>query len=137
MRASRRLGRRRHSVPAGRFALSVAVAARFATGIAAQSLPPALSFTAGQAEQGQTSYAEHCASCHGENLDDGAYAPPLKGADFRQKWGASTADVLFTYSATKMPPSRPGSLDDRTYAHLLAFVLRENGSRAGTRELPA
>ena len=122
-------------VSAGLFAAFVGAA--LAAGIEAQSLPQALSFTAAQAEQGQTSYAEHCASCHGENLDDGAYAPPLKGADFRQKWGASTADALFTYSTTKMPPSRPGSLDDPTYARLLAYVLRENGSRPGTRELPA
>jgi alcohol dehydrogenase (cytochrome c) len=118
----------------GLFALFLtAAAARLDT----QGLPQALSYTAAQAEQGQASYAEHCASCHGENLDDGAYAPPLKGADFRQKWGSSTADALFTYSATKMPPSRPGSLGDDAYARVLAYMLRENGSRPGSQELPA
>src|SRR5712691_6424484 len=48
-----------------------------------QTMP--LSYTAGQADQGQAAYVEHCASCHGQNLDDGAYGPPLKGNDFRQK----------------------------------------------------
>jgi alcohol dehydrogenase (cytochrome c) len=105
--------------------------------LSAQSRPIALSFTAAQAEQGQSVYAEHCASCHGEHLDDSAYAPPLKGADFRLKWGDQPAEALFTYSATKMPPARPGSLGDDVYARILALVLRENGQRPGERELPA
>ena len=35
-----------------------------------------------------------------------------------------------------MPPARPGSLGDDTYADVLAYILRENGARAGTRPLP-
>jgi alcohol dehydrogenase (cytochrome c) len=105
--------------------------------IEAQALPTPLSYTAAQADRGQPAYAEHCASCHGQNLDDGAFAPPLKGVDFRQKWGARAADALFTFTSTKMPPDRPGALGDVRYADLLAFIVQENGSQAGTRELPA
>src|SRR5438477_8561305 len=65
--------------------------------IEAQSLPTPLSYTVAQAEQGQSTYVEHCASCHGQNMDDGAFAPPLKGVDFRQKWGARAADALFRF----------------------------------------
>ena len=36
-----------------------------------------------------------------------------------------------------MPPARPGTLGDATYAQLLAFLLQENGSQPGARELPA
>jgi alcohol dehydrogenase (cytochrome c) len=104
--------------------------------LAAQA-PPPLSYTAAQGNLGQTIYAEQCASCHGEHLDDGAYAPPLKGADFRQRWGAEPAEALFTYTSTKMPPARPGGLADERYAELLAYVLRENGAKPGTREFPA
>src|ERR1700674_4729487 len=67
------------------------------TRIEAQSQATPLSYTAGQAEQGQAAYVEHCASCHGQNLDDGAYGSPLKGGDFRQKWGSRSAEPLFTY----------------------------------------
>ena len=105
--------------------------------IDAQSQTTPLSFTLAQADNGEAAYAEHCASCHGKNLDDGAYGPPLKGIDFRQKWGSRSAEPLFTYTSTKMPPARPGTLGDPAYAQLLAFILQENGSKPGTRELPA
>ena len=101
----------------------------------AQIVP--LSFTLAQADKGEAAYAEHCASCHGKNLDDGAYGPPLKGIDFRQRWGSRSAEPLFTYTSAKMPPARPGTLGDPAYAQLLAFILRENGSKPGNRELPA
>ena len=97
----------------------------------------AVGFTAAQAERGQAGYAEHCASCHGANLDDGAFAPPLSGMDFRQKWGDQSPEALFTKTSTSMPPARPGSLSDETYSELLAYILRENGVRAGERPFPA
>ncbi len=107
-----------------------------ATSLDAQSFPTP-SFTDAQAVQGQSVYVEHCASCHGEHLDDGAFAPPLKGADFRQRWGEGSPEPLFTHTATKMPPALPGSLGDEAYARVLAYMLRENGAPPGVRELPA
>jgi len=112
-------------------------AARLAPPLSAQQAQPTpLSYTTEQADKGFGLYAEHCASCHGKNLDDGAYAPPLKGIDFRQKWGVRSAEPLFTYTSTKMPPSRPGTLGDPVYAQLLSYILQENGAPAGGRELP-
>ena len=35
-------------------------------------------YTAEQADAGFAAYAQHCASCHGENLDDGPFSPPLR-----------------------------------------------------------
>lgn len=102
----------------------------------AQAPPSPVDFTGSQAAQGQAVYAEQCASCHGQNLDDGAYGPPLKGNDFRQKWGTRSAEPLFTYTSTKMPPTTPGTLGDTRYAQLLAYMLQENGAPAGTSELP-
>jgi alcohol dehydrogenase (cytochrome c) len=103
----------------------------------AQALPAPLDYTQAQAQQGQAVYLEHCASCHGQNLDDGAFGPPLKGVDFREKWGSPSAEGLFSFTSTQMPPDRPGTLGDAVYAQLLAYMLRENGAPAGTRELPA
>ena len=42
---------------------------------------------AAQAALGQAAYRASCASCHGANLDDGAFGPPLKGVPFIQKYG--------------------------------------------------
>ena len=111
-------------------ALTVLVTWFWSGGIAAQSPRSAIGFTAEQAERGEAAYAEHCASCHGQNLDDGAFAPPLSGMAFRQKWDAQSPETLVTQTRT-MPPARPGSLSDEIYADLTAFILRQNGVRAG------
>jgi PQQ-dependent dehydrogenase (methanol/ethanol family) len=116
--------------------LAISAAVEMSRPVDAQSQRTPVSYTQAQAEQGQSAYVEHCASCHGENMDDGAFAPPLKGLDFRQKWGLQSAEALFTLTSTKMPPDRPGTLGDKRYAELLAFILQENGSPPGTDELP-
>ena len=105
-------------------------------GIIAQSPAKPISFTSGQADQGRSVYVEQCASCHGEYLDDGQFGPPLKGVDFRAKW-SRPADALFSYMSTTMPPAKPGTLGDASYAQLVAFILQENGSQPGEQELPA
>jgi alcohol dehydrogenase (cytochrome c) len=96
-----------------------------------------LGFTEEQAEAGSAVYAERCASCHGDTLDDGEVAPPLKGAAFRERWRAETPDTLFNLTADTMPQDQPGVLDDASYAAVLAFMYRENGSAAGADALPA
>ena len=94
----------------------------------AQVPSPALSYTAAQAERGAEAYAEHCASCHGPNLDDGAFAPALSGIDFRRRWAAP--QPLFAAMSEKMPPARPGSLGEKTYVDLLALLLQEKQHEA-------
>lgn len=98
-------------------------------------VPIPVSYTAAQADQGQAAYVEHCESCHGPNMDDGTFAPPLKGVDFRVKWGLRPTEALFTFTSTKMPPDRPGALGDKSYAEVVAYIFQENGSRPGAREL--
>src|SRR5207237_3670242 len=69
-------------------------------------------FTAAQATAGRDGYATNCASCHGRNLDDGEFAPPLKGAEFRLRWGGKSLDALFIDITTRMPTAAPGTLAD-------------------------
>lgn len=105
------------------------------TPVAAQATTPRISYTPAQAGRGEAAYIEHCESCHGRSLDDGPFAPPLKGIEFRQKWAGRSMEELFTLVNTKMPPARPGSLGESAYAALLAYLLQENGTAPGTREL--
>ena len=65
------------------------------------------SFTAAQAAAGRATYTENCASCHGANLDDGAFGPALRGPEFRASWFGRSADQLFTKLET-MPPGGAG-----------------------------
>ena len=78
--------------------------------VSAQTPARPVTYTETQAEAGRVIYGQQCASCHGANLDDGAYGPPLTGAAFRQKWGSRPLDGLMTYTTDRMPPAQPGRL---------------------------
>jgi alcohol dehydrogenase (cytochrome c) len=94
-------------------------------------------YTAEQASAGRAVYAQSCASCHGQNLDDGQFASPLKGEAFRQKWGGRGVEALHAYMSAQMPPASPGSLGDAGYVQLAAYLLQQNGVSAGTQPLPS
>src|ERR1043166_1735976 len=85
----------------GAFAIAFQLA-----GVHAQSLASP-TFTTAQATRGKDLYGQNCASCHGANVDDGEFAPPLKGADFRGRWGGKPVDTLFGEMNTRMPPPAP------------------------------
>ncbi len=94
-------------------------------------------FTDDQAERGHQAYAHNCLDCHGSNLDNGEFGgPPLKGLSFARHWEAGNVAALYSFMKAKMPPDRPGQLNDDTYADMLAYILSENGYAAGAKELP-
>jgi alcohol dehydrogenase (cytochrome c) len=93
-------------------------------------------FTEAQAARGQAAYAATCAQCHGDNLDDGALGPPLRGVPFIQKYGLTPVDRLFTVTSTTMPTTAPGSLGAHEYADLVAYILQQNAIVPGDEELP-
>lgn len=103
--------------------------------VSAQSLA-APSFTTAQQNAGEALYQENCASCHGRNLDDGEFGPPVKGAEFRAAWFGRSADVLFEKIET-MPPAAPGSLGAEKHASLLAFLMSQNQLIASPKPLPS
>ncbi len=98
--------------------------------------PPA--FTDAQVERGKAIYQKNCQDCHGSTLDNGEFGgAPLKGAYFRQHWGAGDVSALFGYVNTLMPPDRPGQLSEQSYVDVTAFLLSSNGYAAGREELTA
>ena len=120
---------------AGLVIVAVALAGvPLASAFGAQLVAP--SFTAAQAANGKSVYDVSCASCHGPNLSDGAYGPPLNGDGFLQRWGGKPMDALFL-AVTGMPVGAPRSLNDETYADLLAYILQHNGVHAAAEPLPA
>jgi alcohol dehydrogenase (cytochrome c) len=96
---------------------------------------PGFAQTAAQANEGASAYAQNCAACHGRSLDDGEFAPPIKGTAFLQQWGGKSVGELFTYVGTKMPPSNAGGLSDAAYLQITAFILQSNGVPPGEKEL--
>src|SRR5213593_3737206 len=74
--------------------------------------PP--SFTQAQASAGGAAYRQHCASCHGAQLEGQHLAPSLAGERFDRTWGGKTADSLM-FHVRRMPPKPggvPGGLDE-------------------------
>ncbi len=110
-------------------------AAMFAIALLGYAQNP-VTFTAAQATEGQSAYAQNCAGCHGASLDDGEFAPPLKGTAFTAQWGGKSVGELYNYISTKMPPSNAGALGDATYAQIAAFVLRSNAVPLDAKNLP-
>ena len=98
----------------------------------AQSAP---TFTSVQSSNGQSAYARLCARCHGSNLDDGEFGPPLRGTVFVARWRGRSLAELDSLLKNTMPPDSPGSLSDRTYADLMAFLLSQVGVSATDAEL--
>ncbi|HEU4695162.1 MAG TPA: cytochrome c, partial [Vicinamibacterales bacterium] len=87
-----------------------ASSAQTPVGQGASGVRSAPTYTTAQAALGQAAYRASCASCHGENLDDGAFGPPLKGVLFIQKYGGKSLEPLYTVTATRMPTTAPASL---------------------------
>ncbi len=83
-------------------------------------------YSAEQAVAGKTAYAESCQSCHGAALDDGQFAPALKGPDFLAHWGGKPAGELNDFIHDNMPKGMGGSLSDETYINILAYLLQGN-----------
>jgi mono/diheme cytochrome c family protein len=95
------------------------------------------SFTLDQAERGHLAYAHNCLDCHGSNLDNGEFGgPPLKGTSFGRHWSGGSVAALFAFMRAKMPPDRPGGLNEETYADIAAFILAQNGYPPSDKELP-
>lgn len=120
---------------AGGVALAMAASAP-GWGARADDARPA-SFTQAQADQGLDLYRSNCASCHGQNLNDGEFAPSLKGAGFRAKWSGQGVGALFAYVTANMPPGQAGVLAADDYAALTAYLLQANGAAASDKPLPA
>jgi mono/diheme cytochrome c family protein len=107
-----------------------------ATGNGATASTP-VSFTADQVARGADIYTQRCADCHGSTLDNGEFGgAPLNGSYFKQHWGNSTVAGLLAFTKAKMPPDRPGSLTDQSYADIAAFLLDANSYPKGDKELP-
>jgi alcohol dehydrogenase (cytochrome c) len=88
-------------------------------------------YTAAQAARGATAYTQYCGQCHGANLQGDA-GPALSGQTFRQGYGGGTVEQLYDFISRQMPQNEPGSLTQRQYIDVTAYILSRNGFPAGS-----
>ena len=85
-------------------------------------------FDSTQASRGKDIYAGYCRNCH--------TAESHTGATFVATWKERSLVDLFGFIQERMPKNEPGSLSDREYVDVMAYLLKMNGMPAGKSELP-
>ncbi len=88
-------------------------------------------FTDQQVETGSALYTTGCAACHGRDLRGTEGGNALIGDRFLTKWKEKSLGDLFELTKATMPKNDPKSLDDASYASLLAFILNANEFPSG------
>ena len=114
---------------------SVLVSPAAALGAAQQATVADGVYTAQQAARGKAAYQSACVACHQDDLTGDAFATPLIGETFKQRWQDSDVGELFTVVKGTMPQTKPGELSDEQYADIIAYLLLMNSHPAGTHEL--
>jgi mono/diheme cytochrome c family protein len=89
-----------------------------------------------QADRGRRLYVQACAECHAQTLMGAEGGPELVGESFLGHWLTKTVGDLYEETASTMPDSAPGTLPERQYVDIIAYMLKENGFPAGSEELP-
>lgn len=120
-------------IAAGVAALAVSYSA-FAQGAGAAA--SAGVYTDAQAGRGKAIYDAQCAACHGGTLAGADMSPPLAGGTFLANWSNQPLSELANRIRTTMPMDNPGTLSTAQTADVVAFILKSNGFKAGTTELP-
>ena len=89
-------------------------------------------YTEAQASRGQMAFGPNCGGCHVLAAEGKA---PLTGDPFWKSFAQKTVGDLLEFVSANMPNGKPGSLNESTYADLVALILKSNSFPAGTTEL--
>ena len=94
-------------------------------------------YTDDQARRGEAHYARSCESCHGADLSGNPVdeIPALAWDAFLLHWNDKTIKDLYDSIKRSMPQDKPGSLNARAYADVIAYVLQVNKFPSGPKEL--
>lgn len=82
-------------------------------------------YSEAQAEDGEALYENHCLTCHNKKY----FRPVLK------RWDGQPLSTFFTVMSASMPESNPGSLPDKEYLDILAYILSLSRYPAGEENL--
>ena len=82
-------------------------------------------FSKKQAKTGQKLYEQNCLICH----DKKYFRPVFKS------WEGQSLGTLFLVMSSSMPQGNPGSLSDKEYTDILAYMMSQNRYATGEKEL--
>jgi len=78
--------------------------------------------------EGRDQYFQHCAMCHGVELQGAQHAASLLGPEFRERWAGKTARSLYSRILSTMPFDDPGSLTEAQALRIAVYCLSRNGA---------
>ncbi|MCY4264413.1 MAG: PQQ-binding-like beta-propeller repeat protein [Gammaproteobacteria bacterium] len=90
-----------------------------------------------QAASGALLYSNHCAACHGVNLEGTIQGPLLSGPSFIQRWGEQTPSLLLGNIQANMPPGGNTEITEYDYLAIVAHIIEFNGVDRITAALSA
>lgn len=90
-------------------------------------------YSPAQAERGKAVYLAKCGKCHEEDLS--GYHAVLQSDHFMKQWRESSLEDFYTTVSTTMPRGAAGSLSEKVYVDIVAFILRANDFPDGPDEL--
>jgi len=90
-----------------------------------------------QARRGESQYGRFCEPCHGADLAGNQIdeVPALTWDAFLMQWNDRTVKDLFDSIRRAMPRDNPGSLNQRAYVDVIAYLLQANKFPSGARDL--
>jgi cytochrome c5 len=90
-----------------------------------------------QARRGESQYGRFCESCHGADLAGNQVdeVPALTWDAFLMQWNDRTVKDLFDSIKRAMPRDNPGSLNQRAYVDVIAYLLQANKFPSGAKDL--
>ncbi|MDE2902089.1 MAG: c-type cytochrome [Chloroflexota bacterium] len=91
-----------------------------------------IAVTDAQVTRGAAVFEQSCATCHGPSGNDG-FATPLLGAGTLVRF--ATTRELYDYTSATMPLAAEGSLTERQYLDVTAWLLAARGRATGAAEL--
>lgn len=92
-------------------------------------------FSKAQTDRGEGLYQMNCAACHGNQLEGGDHAPPLRDEAFWEEWNGKAARALYSRILTTMPPTDPGSVSEKDTIDIVAKIVRANGVPEGVKTI--
>ncbi|MCY3896464.1 MAG: c-type cytochrome [Chloroflexi bacterium] len=91
-----------------------------------------IAVTDAQVARGAAVFEQSCATCHGPSGNDG-FATPLLGTGTLVRF--ATTRELYDYTSATMPLAAEGSLTERQYLDVTAWLLAARGRATGATEL--
>lgn len=88
-------------------------------------------------DAGRDQYYQHCAMCHGVEMQGAQHASALIGGNFRERWAGKTARNFYSRVISTMPFDNPGTLTEAQALRIAVYTLSRNEAQLDPDQIVA